>query len=559
MDKLKELADLMFPNINKTIDDYEKMYPERNLDEGARVTRFAPSPTGFVHMGSLLSAFEDFKAAKDTNGVFYLRIEDTDQKRSVENGIVGILNDLKNFDIIPDEGMIDEENSIGEYGPYIQSLRQEIYHTFCKDLVLKGLAYPCFCKPEELDEIREIQELNKERIGYYGSFAKCRSLSIDEAIEKIKNKEEFVVRLKSPGNFNNKITLHDEVRGDIEFPENDLDIVLIKSTDKLPTYHFAHLVDDHLMRTTHVMRGEEWIASFPIHDQLFEIFNFKKPHYAHLGLVMKIDENGTRRKLSKRKDKEASVEFYHKEGIPTEAVKLYLMTIANSNFEEWLDNNPDKDLSHFKMDFKKISASGSLFDVEKLMNISKNYLSKKSASFIYNNLLIWAEEFDIEFANILKNNKEYAIKVFNIERETPKPRKDYVSYSSIKNFVFYMFSEYFENPEYEFAKITDKEEITNILNTYYQEYLDLSDKETWFNKVKEMCDTLGYASNIKEYKKNPELYKGNVSDIATVIRVALTSKTNTPDLYEIMLLLGSNEIKNRFDKCIESLKYSKKE
>ena len=553
MDKLKELADLMFPNIDKTIDDYEKMYPERKLEEGARVTRFAPSPTGFVHMGSLLSAFEDYKAAKDTNGVFYLRIEDTDQKRSVENGIVGILNDLKNFDIIPDEGMINEDESIGEYGPYIQSERMEIYHTFCKHLVLNGLAYPCFCTSHELDEIREIQELNKERIGYYGSFAKCRSLTIEEAIEKIKNGEEFVVRLKSPGNFNNKITLHDEVRGDIEFPENDLDIVLIKSTDKLPTYHFAHLVDDHLMRTTHVMRGEEWIASFPIHDQLFEIFNFKKPFYAHLGLVMKIDEEGTRRKLSKRKDKEASVEFYHKEGIPKEAVKLYLMTIANSNFEEWIDNNPDKDLSEFKFDFKKISASGSLFDVSKLMNISKNYLSKLTASEIYDNLVTWSEEFDQEFAIILKNNKEYAINVFNIERETAKPRKDYVSYSSIKGFVFYMFDEYFQSPEYEFTKITDKEEIKNILNTYYNEYLDLSDKDIWFNKIKEMCDKLGYASNIKEYKKNPELFKGNVSDVATVIRVSLTGKTNTPDLYEIMLLLGTNKIKERFTKCVYSI------
>ena len=554
MDKLKELADLMFPNINKTIDDYEKMYPERNLNDGARVTRFAPSPTGFVHMGSLLSAFEDYKAAKDTNGVFYLRIEDTDQKRSVENGIVGILNDLKNFDIIPDEGMIDEENSVGEYGPYIQSLRQEIYHTFCKELVLRGLAYPCFCTSHELDEIREIQELNKERIGYYGSFAKCRSLTVEEAIEKIKAGQEFVVRLKSPGDFNKKITLHDEVRGDIEFPENDLDIVLIKSTDKLPTYHFAHLVDDHLMRTTHVMRGEEWIASFPIHAQLFEIFNFKLPNYAHLGLVMKIDETGTRRKLSKRKDKEASVEFYHKEGIPKEAVKLYLMTIANSNFEEWLDNNPDKDVSEFKMDFKKISASGSLFDVEKLMNISKNYLSRLSAKEIYDNLLIWSEEFDPEFANILNANKDYAIKVFNIERETPKPRKDYTSYSSIKNFVFYMFPEYFENPNYEFQKVTDKNEIESILNTYFDNYLDLTDKDIWFSKVKEMCDTLGYASNIKEYKKNPEAFKGNVSDVATVIRVALTSKSNTPDLYEIMVLLGSDKIKERFTKCINNIK-----
>lgn len=552
-DKLKELADLMFPNVTKTIADYEKMYPERNLKEGARVTRFAPSPTGFVHMGSLLSAYEDYKAAKDTDGIFYLRIEDTDQKRSVENGISGILNDLKNFDIVPDEGMIGETESIGEYGPYIQSERQEIYHTFAKDLVLRGLAYPCFCTSHELDETREIQELNKERIGYYGSFAKCRSLTIDEAIQKIKNGEEFVVRLKSPGNFNNKIMLHDEVRGDIEFPENDLDIVLIKSTDKLPTYHFAHLVDDHLMHTTHVMRGEEWIASFPIHDQLFEIFGFQKPKYCHLGLVMKIDENGTRRKLSKRKDPEASVEFYHQQGVPIEAVKLYLLTIANSNFEEWLDNNPNTDTSEFKLDFKKMSASGSLFDVSKLFNISKNYLSRQTATTIYNNLLKWALEFDQEFATILKNNQEFAIKVFNIERETPKPRKDYLSYSDIKNHVWYMFDEYFHDLNYDFQKVNTKEEITNILTTYLNNYLDLSDKDIWFNKIKEMCDTLGYASNMKDYKKNPENYKGNVADVSTVLRVALTTKTNTPDLYEIMNLLGEDKIKERFTKCLNNL------
>ena len=554
MDKLKELADLMFPDVVNDIDYYEKMYPKRNLEDGARVTRFAPSPTGFVHMGSLLSAFEDYKAARDTNGVFMLRIEDTDSKRTVENGIVGILNDLKNFDIIPDEGMIDEEHSIGEYGPYIQSKRKLIYHTYAKHLVLKGLAYPCFCTSEELNETREIQELNKERIGYYGSFAKCRSLTIDEAIEKIKNKEEFTVRLKSPGNFNNKITLHDEVRGDIEFPENDLDIVLIKSTDKLPTYHFAHLVDDHLMHTTHVMRGEEWIASFPIHDQLFEIFGFEKPRYAHLGLVMKIDEEGVRRKLSKRKDKEASVEYYHKEGIPSDAVKLYLMTIANSNFEEWLDNNPDKDLGEFKFDFKKISASGSLFDVEKLLNISKNYLSRLSAKEIYDNLLIWTNEFDKEFYEVLVNNKDYAISVFNIERGGVKPRKDYTSYSSIRNFVFYLFDELFVNPKYEWGKINNKNEIETILSTYLNSYFTLESSLDWFSKIKEMCDNLGYASNMKEYKKNPELYKGNVADVSGVLRIALTSCANTPDLYLIMNLLGKDKIEKRFKKCIENLK-----
>ena len=552
-DKLKELADLMFPGITKTVSDYEKMYPKRNLSDGARVTRFAPSPTGFVHMGSLLSAFEDYKAAKDTNGVFYLRIEDTDQKRSVENGITGILNDLKNFDIVPDEGMISETESIGNYGPYIQSERREIYHAFAKDLVLRGLAYPCFCTAEELDEIREIEELNKERIGYYGSFAKCRSLTIDEAIEKIKNGEEFTVRLKSPGDFNKKIILHDEARGDIEFPENDLDVVIIKSTDKLPTYHFAHLVDDHLMHTTHVMRGEEWIASFPIHAQLFEVFNFELPKYVHLGLVMKIDEEGVRRKLSKRKDKEASVEYYHKEGIPKEAVKLYLMTIANSNFEGWLDNNPSSNLDEFKFDFKKISISGSLFDIEKLINISKNYMSKLSASEIYNDLLIWTKEFDQEFYDVLVNNKDYAISVFNIERGGVKPRKDYTSLRSIRSFVFYMFDDLFKNPDYEFNKIIYKNEISLILNTYLNEYMDLSDKDIWFNKIKEMCDKLGYASNMKDYKKDPDKYKGSVADVSGVIRIALTSRQNTPDLFLIMNILGTEKIKEKFISCINNL------
>ena len=552
-EKLKELAQVMFPGIDKTVDDYEKRYPERKLKDGARVTRFAPSPTGFVHMGSLLSAFEDYKAAKDTNGIFYLRIEDTDSKRTVENGITGILNDLRNFDIIPDEGMIDEEHSFGEYGPYIQSERKEIYHAFAKDLVLRGLAYPCFCSAEELDEIREIQELNKERIGYYGSFAKCRSLTVDEAIEKIKNGEEFTVRLKSPGDFNKKITLHDEARGDIEFPENDLDIVLIKSTDKLPTYHFAHLVDDHLMHTTHVMRGEEWIASFPIHDQLFEIFGFPKPHYVHLGVVMKIDEEGTRRKLSKRKDKEASVEFYHQEGIPKDAVKLYLMTIANSNFEEWLDKNPNADLRNFQFDFKKISTSGSLFDVEKLLNISRTYFSRLSAEEIYDNLLIWTKEFDKEFYEVLMHHKDYAISVFNIERGGEKPRKDYTSYRSIRSFVFYMFDELFHSPNYEWNKITDKEEIKRILNTYTEKYMDLSSSEVWFSKIKEMCDALGYASNMKEYKKNPEIYKGNVADVSGVLRIALTSKANTPDLYLLMKLLGPEKVRERFVNCKDKL------
>ena len=541
-----DLAEVMFPDVKESICDIEKRYPERNLGEGVEVTRFAPSPTGFVHMGSLLSAFEDFKAAKDTGGIFYLRIEDTDSERTVLNGISGILNDLKTFNIIPDEGMINETDEIGEYGPYIQSKRKYIYHVYAKELVRRGLAYPCFCTKEELDETREIQELNKERIGYYGSYAKCRCLDIEEAIKKIKNNEKYVVRLKSQGNFSNKIILNDRVRGKIELPENDLDIVIIKSTDGLPTYHFAHAIDDHLMKTTTVMRGEEWIPSYPIHHELFEILGFKEPRYAHLGLVMKIDENGTRRKLSKRKDPEASVSFYHEKGIPSESTKLYLMTIANSNFEEWFLNNPKGRLSDFKMDFSKMSESGTLFDTEKLYNITKNYISRMTSEELYNECLPWMKEYDKELYDLMVKYENYTKDVLNIEREVEKPRKDYSSFSDIRNGIWYMYDELFNNVNYEYQKITDKVEIKNILNIYFTKYYNINDdKETWFNKVKLMCDELGYASNMKDYKKNPENYKGNVSDISTVIRVSITSCSQTPDLYEILRLLGTERINKR--------------
>ncbi len=544
---LHDLAELMFPGVSETVEDIEKKYPERNLSEGVEVTRFAPSPTGFVHMGSLLSAFEDYKIAKDSGGVFYLRIEDTDQKRSVENGISGIINDLADFEIYPDEGMISETESKGNYGPYIQSERKHIYEVYAKSLVERGYAYPCFCTEEELNETREIQELNKERIGYYGSYAKCRSLTIDEACEKIKNGEKFVVRFKSPGDFNKKIVLEDRMRGKIEFPENDLDVVIIKSSDGLPTYHFAHAVDDHLMHTTTVMRGEEWIPSYPIHHQLFEVLGFKEPRFAHLGLVMKIDEEGTRRKLSKRKDPEASVSFYHEKGIPVNATKLYLTTIANSNFEEWLINNPDKDLSEFKLDFTKMSESGSLFDVEKLFNISKNYISRMTSEELYDNYLPWAKEFDNELYELLVNNKDYVLKVFSIERYQEKPRKDYSCYSDIRSGIWYMFKELYTKPTYEFQKITDKNEILNVIETYFNDYYDPGDdKDTWFNKVKEMCDKLGYASNMKDYKKDPESYKGNVADISTIIRVGMTSKSQTPDLYEILKLIN-DDIERRIE------------
>ena len=543
----KELAELMFPNVKHDVDYYEALYPERNLPEGAVVSRFAPSPTGFVHMGSLLSAFIASKVPKETNGVFYLRIEDTDGKRSVENGVQGIIDDLNNFDIKIDEGVVSETEQIGKYGPYIQSERKEIYDTYAKHLVEEGLAYPCFCTQEEIDETRKMQELNKERIGIYGSYAKCRFLTNEERAEKIKNGVPYIIRLKSPGNFNKKIVLNDLVRGKIEFPENDMDIVLIKS-DGLPLYHFAHVIDDHLMRTTHVLRGEEWISSTPVHIQLFQVLGFKTPKYAHLGVVMKIDEDGTRRKLSKRKDPEAAVSYYHQKGIPVEAVKLYLMTIANSNFEGWWDQNPTLGIDDFKFDFKKMSVSGSLFDLEKLLNISKSYISRLKASEVYEKALTWAKEFDTEFATILEKYKDYSISILNIEREQKKPRKDFESFSSIKSNIWYMYDEYFNNDvTYNFGKITDKEEVKTILKTYIEKYYDAADdKDTWFYKIKDLTEELGYCADMKAYRENPDMYKGSVADVSTVIRVAATTSSMTPDLYEILKLLGKDRIISRF-------------
>lgn len=544
----KDLAELMYPNTTMTIEDYEKKYPERDLREGAVVSRFAPSPTGFVHMGSLLTTLIAAKVPKDTGGIFYLRIEDTDGKRTVENGIDGIITDLKNFDIKIDEGVLGENEEIGKYGPYIQTKRKVIYDTYAKYMVENDMAYPCFCQEEELDDIRRRQEALKERIGYYGKYAKCRNMSIEEAASRIKNGEKYVLRLKSPGNFDNKVEVNDLVRGKIEFPENDIDVVLIKS-DGIPVYHFAHVIDDHLMRTTHILRGEEWISSTPIHLQLFRMLGFKPPKYAHLGLVMKVDENGTRRKLSKRKDPEAAVSYYHEKGVPIEAVKRYLMTIANSNFEEWMDQNPDKTIDDFTFSFKKMSMSGSLFDLEKLLNISKNYISHLTKEEVYGNLVNWALEFDKEFYNLLIKYQDYTKDILNIEREQKKPRKDYSCYSDIKDQIFYMYDELYNPSKYEWGNITDIDEIKRILDIYMDKYFDVSDKDRWFNNIKQMADEMGYCSNMKEYRENPSLYKGSVADISTVLRVAITSKCMTPDLYEIMKLLG----KERIEKRIEAL------
>ncbi|MEG2351518.1 MAG: glutamate--tRNA ligase [Bacilli bacterium] len=544
----EELADLLLPNIDKTIAYYEEKYPKRVLKEGAVVTRFAPSPTGFVHIGSLLAAFVEKKAAKDTDGVFYLRIEDTDQERSVKNGISGIVSDLKNFDITIDEGTIDEKTEIGNYGPYIQSDRRVIYQAFIKHLIKEGLAYPCFCSKEEIEEMRKLQEKRKDRIGYYGRYAKCRRLTLEEIKERLKNNETYIIRLKSPGDFNNKVKIKDLVKGELSFPENDLDIVIMKK-DGLPTYHFAHLVDDYLMGSTHIIRGDEWLSSLPIHLQLFRMFGFKAPKYAHLSPVMK-EENGVKRKISKRKDPEAAMSYYHEQGIPQEAVKLYLMTLANTNFEQWLDQNKDKTIGDFKFDFNKVSKSGGLFDIDKLLNISKNYLSRISAKDFYDMLSEYAKQYDNEFYNLLIKYKDFSTGLFNIEREQKKPRKDYAKFSDVKDLVWYMYDELFEKSkkDYEFQVINDKNEINNILNNYIEKYYNETDnQEQWFERIKCLSESLGYAREVKDYKENPEGYKGHVGDVSMVIRVALTTKAMTPNLYDVMKLFGKKRIKERFD------------
>ena len=547
MDKNIELANLIFPNITKTVEDYEKMYPERNLPEGAKVTRYAPSPTGFIHIGALLSSFTGDMIARQSNGVFYLRIEDTDTERTIENGINVIIEGLKEFGVDFDEGPLSDGTFKGNYGPYVQSQRKEIYHAFIKHLIIEGKAYPCFCTKEENDAIREHQTAGKKRIGYYGKYAKCRNIPTSEAIERIKNGDKYIIRLKSPGCFDRRIVIDDLIKGRIEMPENDIDIPIMKG-DGLPTYHFAHLVDDHLMRTTHITRGDEWIPSLPIHIQLFQMFGFKAPKYAHLSPISKND-NGTVRKISKRKDPEAAMSYYHKEGIPSYAVMLYLATLMNSNFEEWYNQNKDKKYTDFKFDFKKMSKSCPLFDGEKLNNISKTYFSLLKASDIYNDACEYFNKYDKEFYDIFTKDKDYSINLLNIEREVKRPRKDIASYKDIKKEFNYMYDELFDSIEsYEWQNITDINDIKEILNTYISMYDINDDKNEWFNKCKELCDKLGYASDMKEYKANPEKYKGNVADVTTVIRVALTKKAQTPDLYELLKLIGVDGIKSRFEK-----------
>lgn len=548
----KDLANLIFPDA-KDISYYEEKYKKRELKEGAVVTRYAPSPTGFMHIGGLYQSLIAKKVANQTEGVFFVRIEDTDQKREIENGVEQILESLKEYDLSPDETVQSNGEDKGAYGPYVQSKRKDIYIAYAKSLIEKGMAYPCFCSSEELEKIRENQEKAKERTGYYGKWTKCRNMPVDMAIEKIKNGDPYIIRLKSPGNPDKKIKHHDVIKGNIDFPENDQDIVIIKS-DGLPTYHFAHAIDDHLMGTTLVIRGDEWVASVPLHLQLFYMLGFKAPKYAHIAPIMK-EENGGKRKLSKRKDPEAAVSYYKEEGIPKQSVIEYLMNIANSNFENWRKQNPTEDINKFDFQLNKMGVSGALFDMVKLLDVSKTVISKYTADEIYADVSVWAKQYDEELANLIAD-KEYALKIFGIERGNVKPRKDIAKWSDVKNSIIYMFDDKFFNSaeEYNFQKINDKEEIKNIVETYVNKYFDSNDtKETWFNKIKELSGELGYAKEVKEYKQEPDKYKGHVGDVSTVLRVVLTKRQNTPDLYEIMNVLGNESVEKRFKEFIDKV------
>ena len=550
----KDLANLIFPDA-KEISYYEEKYPERNLPEGAVVTRFAPSPTGFVHIGGLYQALVARTIAEKTGGVFFLRVEDTDQKREVENGVTGIVNSLKDFDMAPDEGMISDTEEIGNYGPYKQSLRKDIYQAYAKYMIEQGKAYPCFCTPEDLDEIRQKQEAAKLRTGYYGVWAKCRNLSVEEMAEKIKAGEPYIIRFKSLGREDRKIKHKDVIKGNVDFPENDQDIVIIKA-DGLPTYHFAHAVDDHLMHTTHVIRSDEWLSSVPLHLQLFHELGFKAPKYAHISPIMKND-NGGKRKLSKRKDPEAAVSYYKEQGIPADAVKEYLLNIANSTFENWRRANPDKTMEEFDFQLNKMSVSGALFDMVKLLDIGKTVISKMTAEAVYEKALEWAKEYDSELEALLQD-KEYALKVFGIERGNKKPRKDIAKWSDVKENIDYMYDSEFYNKAQEYPyqpAISDKEDISKILDLYIEKYYDENDdKQAWFDKIKALAVEMGYAGEVKGFKANPGMYKAHVGDVSTVLRVALTSRTNTPDMYEIMQVLGKDRIAKRFEVAKVNLK-----
>ena len=545
MDYIK-LADLLLPSVEKTPDYYINLYPKRNLKPNATVTRYAPSPTGFQHLGGVFAALISERIAHQSEGIFYFRVEDTDKKREVVGAIEDSTNTLKDFGIYFDEGVVDSNNEKGAYGPYKQSDRINIYHTFLKDLIKQGLAYPCFCTEEELNNTREIQQELKINTGYHGKWATHRNASFKEISDELAKGKPFVIRLRSPGETGRRIVCNDLIKGSISMPENDQDIVIMK-TNGLPTYHFAHAVDDYLMRTTHVIRGEEWLSSLPIHLQLFEMLGCTPPEYAHIPTIMKMDGT-SKRKLSKRKDPEISVDFYRSEGYPFISVTEYLINLVNSTFQQWRDTHSNEPCTSFTITLENMSKSGALFDILKLNDVSKNVIANMSSSTVYDLYLNWAKAYDTSIANELIENEDYAKKIFNIERENEKPRKDFVKWLGVKEHIEYFFDDFYKNSissGTNFPEHIPMEEVKNVLANYISVYNHCDDADTWFSRVKELSEKLGYAKNARTYKKNPDLYKGVVSDVATIIRVALTNKAQTQDLYEVMQVMGEKRVTYR--------------
>ena len=551
MNDYNKLADLIFPDITETIDDLEKKFPERNLPEGAEVTRYAPSPTGFLHMGALFTSLINKKIANQTNGIFYFRLEDTDSKREIAGSAHDLLEQLEAFGISPEEGLIGDNKELGIYGPYIQSKREKIYKVCAKELIRKGLAYPCFCEAENLDKLRAVQEKEKIRPGYYGRFARCRNNTVDDMIAKIGKGDRYVLRLRSEGSHMKKIAFSDKIRGKIEQSQNDIDIILIKS-DGLPTYHFAHAVDDHFMRTTLVVRGEEWVASVPLHLELFHILGFKPVKYAHVPTVMKLDGT-SKRKLSKRKDPEAACSYFIEAGYPREGIIEYLLTIINSDFEPWKRQNPDKATSEFEVKLNKMNAAGALFDLVKINDISKDIIAKMNTSELLNRVASWSEKYDSELFSKINDNNEYITNVLAIERENVvKVRKDFAKYSDIMPNISYMFDDLFEKDinenGYNFSDDISKDDISKVI-TEYIKILNLDvDKDEWFDSLKQLTDKLGFCSNMKEYKQNKDAYKGSIADVSGIIRVAITNRQNTPDIYSIIKVLGKEKVSERLGK-----------
>ena len=548
MDYMK-LSNLLFPQVTDTPEDLEQRYPQRDLPEGAVITRMAPSPTGFVHLGNLVMGLTAERMAHQSGGILFLRVEDTDAKREVPGAVEVLINTLKHYGISFDEGAtIDGDN--GNYGPYRQRQRAAIYHVYAKQLVEKGMAYPCFCTEEELGAMRQQQEANKETTGYYGKYAMWRDRPLEDIQAQLDAGNPWVLRFRSTGSIENQFKFDDLVKGKLTITDNDVDHVLLKS-DGIPTYHFAHAVDDHLMRTTHVVRGDEWLPTLPFHIQLFKALEFKLPKYVHIGPLMKMDGT-SKRKLSKRKDPELALTFYKAEGFPVEAVYEYIMTVLNSNFEDWRRANPDANLDDFKFSPKKLNPAGSLFDYATLTDVSKNEIARMDAGKVYTLLTQWAEEFDADFADKLKADPAFATAILAIGRGGKKPRKDIATWKEAKPYMGFFYDDYLELPV--FDNKFSNETVLTALEKFLEKFDIADDSGVWFDKVKAITEEMGFTTDMKAYKADPDAFPGTVADVSTFIRQAVTGKTNSPDLYTVMQILGYDRTVERIKAVMETLK-----